>query len=65
MMDLGWGPGDTAPVIARAKEKLGVFPVSSTYTEDLAARLRGWQLLHNGDPEDIYLDEVLLSRLGL
>ena len=65
MMDLGLGPGDVSPIVTRVKERLGVFPATEYYTEDLAARMRGWRKVRDEDPEDIYLDLPTLRALGL
>ena len=63
--DLGLGPGDKDPIIMRVKEKLGVFPITDEYTDELAARVRGWRKTRGGSPEDIYLDSVTLTEMGL
>ena len=65
MMDLGLGPGDVSPIITDVKERLGVYPATAQYTDDLAARMRGWRKVRNEDPEDIYLDLPTLRALGL
>ena len=65
MMDLGLGPGDVSPIVARVKERLGVFPVTEHYTDDLAARMRGWRKVRDEDPQDIYLDLPTLQALSL
>ena len=63
--DLGLGPGDRDPIIIRVKEKLGVFPITDEYTDELAARVRGWRKARGGSPEEIYLDSVTLAEMGL
>ena len=63
--DLGLGPGDRDPIIIRVKEKLGVFPITDEYTDDLAARVRGWRKVQGESPDDIYLDSTTLAELGL
>ena len=56
--------GDRDPRVAQACLKLGVFPVSETFTEPLAHRVRGFQYI-NGLPQDGFLDEEVLSLLGI
>lgn len=63
--DLGLGPGESDPIIIRVKEKLGVFPINEEYTDDLAARVRGWRKTRGESPEDIYLNSTTLAELGL
>lgn len=65
MIDLGFGPGDVDPIISQVKEKLGVYPIDDEYTDDLAARMRGWRKVRGEDADDIYLDYVTLQALGL
>jgi hypothetical protein len=59
------GPGDQHPVIVQVKTKLGVFPIDDEFTDQLAARIRGWRKLHGEDPDDIFIDAATLQALGL
>jgi len=52
-------------VIVQVKTKLGVFPIDDEFTDQLAARIRGWRKLHGEDPDDIFIDAATLQALGL
>lgn len=56
--------GDQHPLVAEACLKLGVFPVSEEFTEVLAQRIRGFQLIHN-IWQDGHLDDEVCRLLGI
>lgn len=59
MEDDRLGPGDSSPVIATCKRKLGVFPDDEVYTDQLAQRIRGLRLAHGLEVHGLIDDEVL------
>jgi len=58
------GLGDSDPVIATCKRKLGVIPADEQVTELLMQRVRGVQLL-NGLEVSGLIDDEVLSVLGV
>lgn len=64
MRDDRLGIGDSDPRIATCKRKLGVSPVDECFTEPLAQRVRGLQLVHGLEPNGL-IDEQVLSILGV
>lgn len=64
MEDLRLGIGDADPLVAVCKRKLGVSPVDEWYTESLAQRVRGIQMVNGLEPNGL-IDEAVLSILGV
>lgn len=58
------GPGDSHPVIGMIKRRLGVYPSDDEYTHELAARVRGAQLMLELEVTGLVEDD-LLKRLHL
>lgn len=58
------GPGDCSPIIEACKRLLGVFPADGFFSEELAQRIRGVQLMAGVERHGL-IDEDLLNRLGI
>lgn len=56
--------GDVDPLVAACKRKLGVSPVDEVFSESLAQRVRGIQLVHGLEPNGL-IDGSVLSILGV
>lgn len=59
-----FGPGDSDPIIATCKRRLGVAPDTEEFTEALRQRVRGVQFA-NGWEVTGYIDEDVLKFVGL
>ena len=59
-----FGPGDCSPIIEACKRLLGVFPVDEFFSDALAQRIRGVQLMAGVEKHGL-IDEDLLDRLGV
>jgi len=56
--------GDVDPRIATCKRKLGVSPVDECFTDALAQRVRGLQMVHGLVPNGL-IDDRVFSILGV
>lgn len=56
------GPGDEHPLVGLVKRKLGVHPCDDVFTDELAARIRGAQMLCHMEVTGLIEDE-LIDRL--
>lgn len=56
--------GQHDPVLAVVKARLGVVPADEEFTEALAQRVRGLQLVHGMKPDGL-VDEAILDVLEI
>lgn len=58
------GPGDNHPLVGMIKRRLGVYPSDDQFTDELAARVRGAQMMLQLEVTGLVEDD-LIHRLNL
>lgn len=58
------GPGDTSPLVGMMKRRLGVYPSDDYFTDELAARIRGAQVMLDLEVTGL-IDRDLLSHMHM
>lgn len=64
MADWCVGVGDSDPVVAVLKRRLGFVDCSVVVTDALVQRVRGIQLIHGLEPDGV-LDDAVLGVVGV
>lgn len=58
------GPGDTSPLVGMMKRRLGVYPSDDYFTDELAAHIRGAQVMLDLEVTGL-IDRDLLSHMHM
>lgn len=57
-------PGEPHPVVARVREKFGIYPVSEEWDDRVVQRIRGQQFLLGLTPDGV-LDQDTIDAMAL
>lgn len=57
------GPGDTHPAVAVVARRLGSYPASEYFSDELASRIRGAQMKLSLEPTGLIDDELIEALL--